>query len=296
MIKVYCPSVTNGAAISGGFQFLNNLKKSSEKGNLFQIVNNWQDCDVVLITGATMTDRDEMYEAKRNGKKIVFRIDNMPKDSRNRGTAFSRMSDFAKIADFFIYQSNWAKHYVGYWIDKQLDKPQNYSIIYNGVDTDIFNYSDNPDDREDVYLFSQYNRDENKRFPEAAYNFHMIHRGNPRAKLFLVGQFSPELVANNFDFFDGEFVSYQGVITDRVELANIYRKCKYLLCPYYLDASPNTIAEAMACGLVIRLLNTDGGSLDVISNNFDESNNRPKIYSIDEMSKEYLKVFENLIK
>lgn len=294
MIKVYCPSVTNGAAISGGFQFLRNIKKSADKLGLFAIVNTWQECDIVLITGVTMTNRDEMYEAKKNGKKIVLRVDNMPKDSRNRGTAFSRMRDLALIADFIIFQSKWAKDYVGYWLKKNntpamLSESLVNKVIYNGVDTDIFNHSDNTRERENVYLFSQYNRDENKRFPEAAYVFHRIHRLNPRARLMLIGQFSPELVENNFDFFDGEKVSYQGVITDRNELADLYRKCKYLLCPYYLDASPNTIAEAMACGVKVKLACKYGGSVEVIENN------RNKIYSLNEMTNEYYEVFKSLL-
>jgi hypothetical protein len=40
-----------------------------------------------------MTPREEILAAKEAKKKIIFRIDNMPKDSRNRGTAFSRMKD-----------------------------------------------------------------------------------------------------------------------------------------------------------------------------------------------------------
>lgn len=290
MIKIYLPSTSNDKhSQSGGFQFLNNLRNGIERnGMMFVVVDTWQECDIVLITGVTMTNREEMLLAKNNGKKIVLRVDNMPKDSRNRGTAFSRMKDFASIADHIIYQSEWAKDYVGHWIHKFKMVPSE-SVIYNGVDTDIFFYKDNPEERDEVYLFSQFNRDENKRFPEAAYYFHKIARENSDVSLFLVGQFSDELRDSNFDFFDDENVYYQGVFTDRYDLAQMMRQCKYLLCPYFADASPNTISEAMACGLKILLVNPVGGSQEVIENN------KTEIYTLDEMIKAYCEVFSSLI-
>ena len=158
MIKVYIPN-TSTQKIGGGWSFINNLTIGG-KGKI-EMVNNWKDCDIILITGATMTDRKEMDEAKRNGKKIVFRIDNMPKDSRNRGTAFSRMKDFGIMADYIIFQSEWASGYIGDWLRRKgspamvaninvheetptADMWENNCVIYNGVDTSIFNYDDDP--------------------------------------------------------------------------------------------------------------------------------------------------------
>jgi hypothetical protein len=43
------------------------------------------------------------------------------------------------------------------------------------VDTDRFYHNDVPHERGDTYLYTTYNTDENKRFPEAAYYFHRMH-------------------------------------------------------------------------------------------------------------------------
>ncbi|TAK92932.1 hypothetical protein EPO05_07400, partial [Patescibacteria group bacterium] len=268
MLNIYIPN-TSKQAIGGGWTFLDNFKKGIA-GKEAQIVNTWQECDVVFIIGATMTDRTEVELAKKAGKKIVFRIDNMPKDSRNRGTAFSRMRDFALLADEIIFQSEWAKVYVGDYLKFELKAPAmlNPQIVYNGVDTSVFNFNDHPQDRGEKYLYIQFNRDENKRFPEVAYDFYVK---NFKARnqdlvipeLFLIGQFSPELVGANFDFFNKEVVHYTPPIADREALANMYRTCQFLYFPAFADASPNTISEAMACGCTPILTNVIGGTREV---------------------------------
>ncbi len=280
-MKIYIPN-TSKQSIGGGWTFIRNFKKGIKD---VEFVDNWKECDIVLITGATMTDRDEMNEAKAAGKKIIFRIDNMPKDSRNRGTAFSRMLDFGKMADFFIFQSEWAKDYVGWWlVDNGVDITNRSAIVYNGVDTEAF-YPNKEQQKNDRYLFVQYNRDENKRMTEAFYLFHQAFRKNKNLELWMVGRYSPELVANNFDFFAGESVTYLGVIEDIKQLGNIYRECQYLLFPAYADASPNTVMEAMACGCEVIGISDVGGTKELMN---------IKGRSIEDMSRDYKLIFEKL--
>lgn len=288
-MKIYCPN-SSKQPIGGGFTFLDNFKKGAGANVAF--VDNVNDCDVMLIIGATMTERSEVQLAKAQKKPVIFRVDNMPKDSRNRGTAFSRMRDFAFLADKIIFQSKWAKDYVGTWMKviakapAMLDEKRN-RVILNGVDTEIFNYEDNPDERGETYLFVQFNRDENKRFPEAAYDFHKLHMRALNQdfvipKLTLLGQFSPELVANNFDFFAGEKIEYVGVIQDRKTMADIYREHQFLYFPAFADAAPNTVSEAMACGCLPYKMNQIGGSHEVA----DAFKDKP--ISIQEMANNYL--------
>lgn len=271
-------------SIGGGWRFISNLRKSANSAGM-NIVNTWQECDVVLITGATMTDRTEMQEAKKADKKIFLRIDNMPKDSNNRGTAFSRMRDFSLLADGFIFQSKWAQDYVGWWIREKVNAPNidNSKVIYNGIDTDYFFYTDKPSERSgNKYLYVRYNRDENKRFPEACLHFHRVSRNQKDIEFIIVGKFGQESLDYNFDFFAGENITYYPPIEDPMNLANIMRQCKYLYFPCYADASPNTLHEAMACGLEPLLINPEGGSVEV--------ERRWKIgekYTIQDMAKDY---------
>lgn len=298
-MKIYTPN-NSKQSIGGGWTFLENFRKGAS--GKAEFVNSVQDCDVVLITGATMTERSEIEWAKDNGKQVVFRVDNMPKDSRNRGTAFSRMRDFALLADKLIFQSKWAKEYVGEWMLRLVKSPaildeSRSKVIYNGVDKEFF-HLDKPDHedavlgRGETFLFVHFNRDENKRAPEAFYDFHKMHmravnQDLVRPQLTLVGQFSPELVANNFDFFAGENVEYLGVIEDRKVMGDVYRSHQYLYFPAFADAAPNTVAEAMACGCQPLLLNRIGGSYEVADHIQHNG-----VSSIQDMAQEYLSFME----
>jgi len=274
--------------LGGGFVFLENFRKGA--GSLVNFVNTWQESHVVFIASATMTPRDEILAAKAAKKKIVFRIDNMPKDSRNRGTAFSRMKDYGQLADVLIFQSEWAKDYVGTWLEQThgVDLSKGH-VIYNGVDTDFFNHQDNPKNRGETYLYTTFNTDENKRFPEAAYDFHLRHReakknGLPLPTLKLVGNFPKEIVPYKFDFFNGEQFSYSPPIDDRKKMATVFRSCKYLYFPAFADASPNTVSEAIACGCEVLLPNPVGGTIEVI----EQFKN--KVITIQDMALSYIKV------
>lgn len=273
--------------LGGGFVFLDNLRQGSR--NLVTFVNHWQDAHTIFIPSVTMTTRQEILEAKAAKRKIVLRVDNMPKDSRNRGTAFSRMRDYGILADVIIFQSEWAKDYVGYWLESNFRVKAEKRVIYNGVDTSIFYYKDNPKARGDTYLYTTFNTDENKRFPEAAYDFHLRHRDAkrknlPLPSLKLVGNFPKELPPYKFDFFDGENISYTPAVEDRKKMGDIYRSCRYLYFPAFADASPNTVGEAIACGCEVLLANPVGGTKEVIEQY------SKKVISIEEMADRYIEV------
>lgn len=279
-MKIYIPN-TSKQSIGGGWTFLRNLKKGCD----VEFVNTWQECDLVLITGATMTDRKEILEAKHNGKKIVFRVDNIPRDSRNRGTAFSRMLDFAKLSDFIIFQSEWCRDYAGWWFKENgVDITNRSDIVYNGIDKESF-FEGEAERKKGRYIYIQFNRDENKRMTEAFYLFHQAFRLNKEAELYLVGRFSPELMEYNFDFFAGEQVMYMGVIEDPKALGDVFRTCEYLLFPAFADASPNTVMEAMACGCKVIGVNKTGGTKELMN---------IQGRSIEDMGSDYKLIFEKL--
>jgi glycosyltransferase involved in cell wall biosynthesis len=272
------------------------------------VVDNWESSDIVLIANTTVTKREEIELAIRNGKKIIMRVDNIPRNSRNKGTSYSRLIDYAKVANWIIFQSEWAKDYAGWWFEQNGVKLEGKSsVIYNGIDPKYFYETDDksggsritdtksgyeiyeintkPVGYENRYLFVQYNRDENKRFPEACYNFHQIYRRNPKAEFWIVGQYSPELCQYNFDFFAGEKVTYLGVIDNEEQMGEIYRNCKYLFFPAYIDASPNTVLEAISCGCEILNVNEIGGTKEVLNY---------KGRTMNQMVEEYKQVFEKV--
>ncbi len=280
MIKVYIPN-NSEMSVGGGWTFIRNLKKGLQ--NEVQFVDNPMVCDILFVNSASMTDWDDVETAYEMKKKIVFRVDNVPKRSRNkRGRIYDKMRRFGQIADIVVFQSEWAKLYAGYMVGTD-----HSIVIPNGVDYDIFN----TDDREVItgnrYLFVHYNRDENKRFPEAAYQFHMIHRDNKNASLTILGKFSPELINADFDFFAGENYKYLPPVSDPKDMARIYKAHDILLFPAFADAAPNTVLEARACGMEVKLVNEVGGTKEMLNKNLD--------ISLERMCAEYLGLFNLLM-
>lgn len=269
--------------IGGGWTFLNNFKKYLERLGA-QLVPTDLGADIIFISGATMVDRNFVSKNKAQGKKIVLRVDNIPRNSRNRNTGTSRLFDIAQMADLVIYQSRWAKEYIEPFIKK--DGP----VILNGADTEIFNdhAPARPTDGSPQVLYTRFNRDETKRWDEAWYEYIHCQRLYPKAHLWIVGQFSPELVEYGFDFFQGERFEYLGVIDDPAMMAEIYRGASELLLPYYNDACSNTLIEYRLCrpaGVVHH--NDTGGTPEIMEAELSE-------LTADHMTKRYLQELSKL--
>jgi len=226
--------------LGGGFSFLRYFEKYAPN----YITESYDTSNVYFISGCTMVSRDDVAKAKEDGKKIVLRVDNIPKNSRNRNTSVSRLRDFASIADLVVYQSEWAKEYAGYVTKK--DGP----IIYNGVDTEFYTEHGPkwPKKTKTVYLYSRFNRDESKRPDEALYEYHMAWRKDKDIELWLMGKFSKETIEYRWDLFDNEPMQYLGIYDNPEQMAMFYRSADYLLVPYYNDACSNTVIEFLQCG------------------------------------------------
>jgi len=280
-MKIYLANESSQTK-GGGWTFLSNLQKGLQ--GRVEFVDNIDACEFYFISGATMVTRERVKEAKDKGKKIILRVDNIPRNSRNRNTGTSRLKDFADMADLIIYQSEWCKMYVGGWLKKE------GPVILNGVNTSIFKPEGeaigkmgNPQ-----YIYVRFNRDETKRWEEAWYNYQLIYRKNPKAHLWIVGKFSPEQLEYNFDFYNGEEIHYWGVV-DMNQMAMLLRSADILLYTYYNDACSNTLLEAVASGCKINTLNSgmSGGSPEIL---------KCKDISLERMSEEYLREFEKLKK
>lgn len=272
--------------LGGGWSFIDNFIKG-----LIRIgdINTPLDiCDIVLIPSASMVKTSTVELLKKEGKKIVLRIDNIPRNSRNRGSGTSRLFDIAQLADGIVYQSKWAYDYIQPFVKKT------GKIIYNGVDTSIFN----PDKKQgykdfgkydQIFLYSRYSRDETKSWERAWYDYQMIHRSakalGTTTKLVIVGRFSDEVRENNFDFYNGEVIQYYGIAQEAKEMAQVLRGCNTLIAPYFNDAYSNTIQEAIACGLQLRV-EQSGGTPEVVGNG---------VIKIEDMVKSYVEYFNELL-
>lgn len=198
----------------------------------------YDQADTVLITGPTMVSHDQVELAKADGKKIVLRVDNAVRNSRNRGTGMTRLKAFSRLADLVVYQSEWAKSMLMPFLEKD------GVVILNGVDSKRFSPANrNPEDNS--YLYVRSSRDEGKQWIMAWYWF----VNNP-GRLDIVGKFSSENLDYNFDFFNGERYTYLGEQPD-TGMPDIFRRNKYFLYTYLNDACSNTLLEALASGCEI---------------------------------------------
>lgn len=274
--------------IGGGWSFMNNLKK----GLLYlghEVTDNYKNADISVISGSSMVTKDTVWKVRESKSKLILRVDNVPRNSRNRNTGTSRLKEFAILADEIVWQCQWAKDYLSDFIGRE------GTIIYNGVDTDVFRMDGKKillGNRENNYLYSRYNRDETKNWEVAWYKFQMISRKNKDAILAIVGNFSSEQFEYGFDFFRGEKISYLGVTDNPEFMAEIYRGCKYLMATYWNDCFSNTYLEGLACGMELYQPDMSGGTPEMLDL-FNK--NGISYFSLEKMSKNYEKLFKEVL-
>lgn len=238
------------------------------------------EADTVIITGPTMASYEDVDDAKELGKKIVLRVDNAVRDSRNRGTGMSRMKAFCDVADLVIYQSNWAREFLLPFTKK--DGP----VILNGVDTSVYNDKDRTQSTVDTYLYARSSRDEGKQWIMAWYWF----VNNP-GQLEIVGKFSGENLQYNFDFYNDERFVFSGELHS---LVDAYKRNKYFLYTYLNDACSNTAIEALASGCEIidcYGMAKTGGMPEIL----EAWNKDPKLLSLDIMIENYSNAIKNIL-
>lgn len=288
MIKIYISNISK-VSIGGGYSFLRNFKKGMQ--GKVEFVNRWQDSDIVFIFSITTIDKNEIKEAKKAGKKIVLRVDNIPRKSRNhRMDVVGRLREMGKLADLVVYQSKWAKEYTGYFIDNNKD-----IIIRNGVATENFNENNRRSDGV-TYLYLNYNDNPNKRFDEALYQFDKDWRNNKlKIPHLIIGGTAPRMYLEHPEWhwdlpIIEQKIEYVGIIDNALAVADLMKSCDYLLIPYFAEASSNTLAEGLACGLEPIGVNDEGGNIEIIIDFMENG-----VRSIQTMADEYLSAFNDLV-
>jgi glycosyltransferase involved in cell wall biosynthesis len=284
--------VESKMSLGGGWSFVSNFTKAVRRLGC-EIVP-VDDADVVLIPSPTLCERDTFDRLQKEGKKIVLRLDNIVRNTRNRGTGMTRMKEFAEKADACVFQSDWARLLLASELNGFL-KPRRFDIINNAVDEEIFT-QDGP--RIDfsvrgypIYLYSRYNKDESKEWIRAYYQYQTIQRTNRQAYLVLVGRFADDLRQYNFDFFNDERFDYIGVMDTPQRMAQVYRGCKYLMATYYNDAFSNTYIEALMCGMELYRPDMSGGTKELI---YNWKQYGREYYSLERMAREYISLFKAL--
>lgn len=252
-------------------------------------ISNWQDADIVIIPSASVITKQLFREMKEAGKRLVLRVDNALRDSRNRGDGMNRLREFAEGSSAVVYQSEWARGFLSPVLKKD------GTIIYNGIDTSIFCRSGVATDfgGKPTYLWTCASKGETKRWEWAWYRYQQLQRENPDAVLVVAGILPSEITQYNLDFFNGEKFKYLGYIEDKVEMAAVMRGCDYFLATYENDCYSQTYCEALCCGCELFEPSMTGGTPELIRN---WNKHGVRFFSSKRMVDEYIKLFEDVRK
>ena len=210
-------------------------------------------CDCVVVFAHFGSVR-KLTRCRRRGVKIVHRIDERrdPDEVGERGRKHDRIACLNALADVTVFQSRFVKGNMG----PICSAPQEV-VIYNGVDQRIFR----PDGPKAMLtgapriLHVSWSIGKSKRLDRI---LELACCLGPEARVYLVGRHAE----SELGFLDTQKVSVLGP-KGRRKIAAIMRGCDFLFFPSQLDPCPNTVLEAIACGLPV-LYDDSGGTSELM--------------------------------
>ena len=210
-------------------------------------------CDVLLVF-AHLADFRKLKRQKARGVKLVHRIDERlePNESRFRRKKHESIARLNTLVDVTVFQSHFAKENMS----PILSCPR-WRVIHNGVDPTAFS-ADGPapplEGRPRV-LHVSWSVGESKRLDRIAGLLDALPR---EARVYLVGRQGEA----GLPFLGDPRVRVLGV-KNREEVASLMRGSDFLFFASEFDPCPNTVIEAMACGLPV-LYHPSGGTVELV--------------------------------
>ena len=218
-------------------------------------------CRAVLVIGGTR-QIVSLWQARQRGVRIVQRLNGMNWIHRKRRTGLrhylrseinNRLLAFIRgyLADGIVYQSNFARNW---WQTVHGSSPATARVIYNGVDLQVFNPSgegEPPSDHVRILLVEGHLRGGYEQGLDSAINLtrFLNQSGNLVVKLGVVGDV-PVSMQQRFSAVAGAQVEWAGIVP-QVSIPRLDRSAHLLFSADLNAACPNSVVEAMACGLPV---------------------------------------------
>jgi glycosyltransferase involved in cell wall biosynthesis len=209
-----------------------------------------------------------LFHAKLKKKRIIQRLDGVYYWSVAKWR-YPLLNLAPKIihkffSDFTVYQSQYSKYCADKFLGKRKD--EKYTIIYNGVDIDLFspvgekieNLRDNPDQKIFITVSKFRRKDQIIPIIEALKVYKNI---TSNFKLLIIGDFSREVTDIPEKFRQFTYLKFLGKIKNEY-LPKYERMADVFLFTHLNPPCPNNIIEAMACGLPICGV-TDGAMKEI---------------------------------
>jgi len=239
--------------LGGTSSFVKKFKKGVEARGHEVFLSPIPDYDVLLVISRCPIKY--LMDAKRKGKKIVQRLDGVYYWSV-AGWKYFFYNFKPKIihkffSDFTVYQSLYSK----YCVEKFLGKRNKFAIIYNGVDLSSFSpegekISDNKENPDQKIFFTAgrfRRKDQIIPLLEAVDIYGKKYDSN--YKLIIAGIFSGKVSGIPEKFSDSKKIIFKGKINND-NLPKFERSVDIFLFSDQ-SACPNSVLEAVACGLSI---------------------------------------------
>lgn len=184
-------------------------------------------------------------------KKIVFRLDGLRRIYAPEGSKLDDiLIDNLDLADSAIFQSNYSREC---FHNLNIQYPRSNTVILNGTDNRIF-YPPNcmPDFSNRVVLVTNsWSKNHNKGFKTIA-----LFSELNRVQVLHIGNWPEDISPRR--------VKLLGTMQEN-EVAEVLKKGQYFLFPSENEACPNTVVEALACGLPV-LYHDSGGTPELCKN------------------------------
>lgn len=175
-----------------------------------------------------------------------------------------------RLADWTVFQSEYVRRHTCRAVETIFGPeppvclhPEKGSVIYNGVDRNIFR-EDGP--REPLkgdfnILHVAFTHGIRKGVGDLVAMARLLE-GNPQIHFYTIGRQEQDL-AHGHLLAGLRNVTHLGVIVDRQRLAQIMRSAQVLFFPSRDDYCPNTVLEAMSCGLPV-WYHASGGTPELV--------------------------------